>query len=129
MGYNKNDVVQIYKTLDKLFVSEPRPRVSGIYQVLNKPFAQILGNGFKRDSKSGQVIFNSQGLPETEGLKNFGSGVSPWTLGFSNSFRYKQFGFSFLVDAKFGGYIYSGTNALAIVMVLLKQLCQVEKMV
>ena len=113
MAYNKNNVVQIYKTLDKLFVSEPRPRVSGIYQVLNKPFAQILGNGFKRDAKTGQVIFNSQGLPETEGLKSFGSGVSPWTLGFSNAFRYKQFGVSFLVDAKFGGYIYSGTNALA----------------
>jgi TonB-linked SusC/RagA family outer membrane protein len=112
-GYNKNDVVQIYKTLDKLFVSEPRPRVSGIYQVLNKPFAQILGNGFKRDLKSGQVIFNDQGLPETEGLMNFGSGVSPWTMGFTNSFRYKQFGISFLVDAKFGGYVYSGTNALA----------------
>ncbi|MEO6000502.1 MAG: SusC/RagA family TonB-linked outer membrane protein, partial [Chitinophagaceae bacterium] len=112
-GYNKNNVVRIYETLDKLFVEEPRPRVSGIYQVLDKPFAQILGNGFKRDPKNGQIIFNAQGLPLTEGLKSFGSGVSPWTLGFTNSFRYKQFGLSFLIDSKLGGYIYSGTNALA----------------
>ncbi len=113
MGYNKSNVVQIYQSLDKLFVEEPRPRVSAIYQVINQPFAQILGNGFKRDSKTGQVIFNDQGLPETEGLKSFGSGIAPWTLGFTNNFRYKAFNLSFLIDAKYGGYIYSGTNALA----------------
>ncbi|MGH2564765.1 MAG: TonB-dependent receptor domain-containing protein, partial [Ginsengibacter sp.] len=113
MAYNKSDVVRIYKSLDKLFISEPRPRSSGIYQVVNMPFAQILGNGFLRDSKTGEVIFNDQGLPETQGLKNFGSGVSPWTMGFTNSFTYKSFGFSFLVDGKFGGKIFSGTNALA----------------
>ncbi len=112
-GYNKNTVVNIYGSLDKLFVAEPRPRVSAIYQVVNKPFAQILGNGFKRDAKSGEIVYNSQGLPLTEGLMAFGSGVSPWTLGFTNSFRFKQFGVSFLVDSKLGGYIYSGTNALA----------------
>ena len=113
MGYNKSNVVQIYQTLDKLFIEEPRPRVSAIYQVVNKPFAQILGNGYKRDPKTGAVIFNAQGLPLTEGLKAFGSGIAPYTMGFNNSFRFKQFNFSFLVDAKFGGYIYSGTNALA----------------
>ncbi len=112
-SYNKNNVVQIYGDLDKLFVAEPRPRVSAIYQVRGMPFAQILGNGFKRDLKSGQVIFNAQGLPETESLKSFGTGVAPWTLGFTNSFRYKQFGLSFLIDSKLGGTIYSGTNALA----------------
>ena len=114
MGYNKSNVVQIYQSLDKFFVEEPRPRVSGIYQVVDKPFAQILGNAFKRDpKKTGKVIFNAQGLPETEGLHSFGSGISPWALGFTNTFRYKQFGLSFLIDAKYGGYIYSGTNALA----------------
>lgn len=112
-AYNKSNVVQIYPGLDKLFVEEPRPRVSAIYQVINKPFAQILGNGFKRDSKTGQVIFNSQGLPETEGLKSFGSGISPWTLGFNNTFNIRGISVSFLIDAKYGGYIYSGTNALA----------------
>jgi TonB-linked SusC/RagA family outer membrane protein len=113
MGYNKSNVVQIYPGLDKLFVEEPRPRVSAIYQVLNKPFAQILGNGYKRDPKTGQVIFNAQGLPETQGLVDFGSGISPWTMGITNTFRYKQFNLTFLVDGKFGGFIYSGTNALA----------------
>ena len=113
MGYNKSNVVQIYPGLDKLFVEEPRPRVSAIYQVVSRPYAQILGNGFKRDAKTGAVIFNAQGLPETESLKSFGSGISPYTMGFANSFKYKQFNLNILVDGKFGGYIYSGTNGLA----------------
>ncbi|MFT3933018.1 MAG: SusC/RagA family TonB-linked outer membrane protein [Chitinophagaceae bacterium] len=113
LGYNKNRVIQIYPGLTSLFMDEPRPRVSGIYAVVDKPIAQILGNGYKRDPKTGQVIFNAQGLPETEALKNFGTGVAPYGMGISNSFRYKQFNFTFLVDGKFGGKIYSGTNALA----------------
>jgi hypothetical protein len=35
-------------------------------------------------------------------------------MGFSNSFNYKNFNLSFLIDAKFGGQIYSGTNAGAV---------------
>jgi TonB-linked SusC/RagA family outer membrane protein len=111
-GYNKSNVVQIYPGLDKLFVEEPRPRVSAIYQVLNQPFAQILGNGFKRDTK-GQIIYDASGLPLTEGLVSFGTGVSPWTMGLTNNFQFGAFGLSILVDGKFGGHIYSGTNALA----------------
>ena len=114
MGYNKSKVITLYKDLDKYFVEEPRPRVSAIYQVVNKPFAQILGNAYLRDSKSGEVVYNSQGLPETDPvLKSFGSGIAPYIMGFTNSFRFGAFGFSFLIDGKFGGKIYSGTNALA----------------
>ena len=40
-----------------------------------------------------------------------GSGVSPLTMGLNNSFSFGDFNFEFLIDGKFGGYIYSGTNA------------------
>ncbi|MFT6842231.1 MAG: hypothetical protein ACJASR_000997, partial [Psychroserpens sp.] len=43
--------------------------------------------------------------------KMLGNGVPPTTLGFSNDFKYKNFNLSFLIDAKFGGQIFSGTNA------------------
>lgn len=114
MSYNKNKVIAIYGDLTQYFVEEPRPRVSGIYQVVGKPFAQILGIAYKRDEKTGEIIYNAQGLPEAQSaLKDFGSGIAPWLMGFNNSFRYGQFGLSILVEGRFGGYIYSGTNALA----------------
>jgi len=69
---------------------------------------------YKRDPKTGAQVYNAQGLPMAEsGLKAFGTGVPPYVMGFNNSFHYKQFGLSFLIDGKFGGSIYSGTNALA----------------
>jgi hypothetical protein len=34
-------------------------------------------------------------------------------MGITNSFRYKGVGLSVLIDGRFGGHIYSGTNALA----------------
>ena len=113
MGYNKNLIKELYGDLVRLQVAEPRSRSVYVYQEVNRPFADIQGNAFKRDSATGQVIYDKQGLPETEQLHKFGSGVSPWTMGFNNSFRFKHFGVSFLVDAKYGGFIFSGTNALA----------------
>ena len=112
MGYNKNTVNALYGSLTKLQVAEPRSRSVYVFQEIGRPFADLQGNAFKRNS-SGAIIFGANGLPLTEQLHKFGSGVSPWTLGFNNSFTYKQFGLSFLVDAKYGGFIFSGTNALA----------------
>ncbi len=45
------------------------------------------------------------------GIKKLGESVDPYTLGFSNSFNYKGFTLSLLIDAKIGGDIYSMTNA------------------
>jgi TonB-linked SusC/RagA family outer membrane protein len=113
MAYNKNEVRQLYGDLTKLQVAEPRSRSVYVYQEIGRPFADLQGNAFLRNEK-GQVIFDPEtGLPQTEQLHKFGSGVSPWTMGLNNSFRYKQISFSFLIDAKYGGFIFSGTNALA----------------
>jgi hypothetical protein len=54
--------------------------------MVGKPFAQILGVAYKRDPKTGQQIFNSQGLPIPEsGLQAFVQEF-PYTMGFNNSF-------------------------------------------
>ncbi len=42
-----------------------------------------------------------------------GSGMHPWTTGITSEFRYKRFNLSFLIDGKFGGKIFSGTNYYA----------------
>jgi len=42
-----------------------------------------------------------------------GSGIDPWFTGITSEFRYKHFNLSFLIDGKFGGKIFSGTNYYA----------------
>jgi TonB-linked SusC/RagA family outer membrane protein len=111
MAYNKSEVINLYNDLQTLRVDENRTRTAYVHQDVGLPYSQVKGFDFKRDDQ-GRVVYDAQGYPLQGNLKSFGSGVSPWTLGFTNSFRYKGVGLSFLVDGKFGGKIFSGTNAL-----------------
>lgn len=112
MAYNKSEVVYLAPGLDNLVVDNPRSQTAYVYQEVGQPFSLLKATSFVRDD-AGNVIFNDQGYPVTGTLKNYGTGISPWTLGFTNSFRYKGIGLSILIDGRFGGHIYSGTNALA----------------
>lgn len=112
MGYNKSEVVSLYNNLTTLRVDQGRYGSSFIQQTVGQPYSQIVGFDFKRDA-SGNVVYDAAGLPLQGNLKDFGSGVSPYQMGITNTFHYKKFTLSFLVDGKFGGYIYSGSNAFA----------------
>ncbi|GAA4406094.1 SusC/RagA family TonB-linked outer membrane protein [Nibrella viscosa] len=112
MGYNQSKVINLYGSLTTLRVDENRTRSAFINHVVGLPYSQVQGFDYKRDA-SGNIIHNAQGFPIQGDLKNFGTGVAPLTLGWNNSFRYKSIGFSFLIDGKFGGYLFSGTNAYA----------------
>ncbi|WP_461152074.1 SusC/RagA family TonB-linked outer membrane protein [Spirosoma pulveris] len=112
-AYNKNRVISLYGDLQNLQVGDPaRSQAAYVFQEIGQPFSLIKGFNYKRDA-SGNVVYDAQGFPLKTDLVSYGTGVSPITLGFTNSFRYKGIGLSFLIDGKFGGKIYSGTNALA----------------
>lgn len=123
MGYNKSNVVSLYGNLTTLRVDQGRYGASFIQQTIGLPYSQIVGFDYKRDV-SGNIVYDNAGLPLQGTLKNFGSGVSPYQMGLTNTFRYKKFSFSFLVDGKFGGYIYSGSNAFAYRFGLAKETLQ-----
>jgi TonB-linked SusC/RagA family outer membrane protein len=89
-----------------------------ISNVVGLPYGQIMGYGYKRDNRKNIIYSDGQtnpapaGEPEQTGLVPLGSGVYKETGGLSNSFHYKAFTLSFLVDFKYGAKIYSGTNLL-----------------
>ena len=56
------------------------------------------------------MILDKSGVPSRGPLKPFGSAYSKWIAGWSNDFTYKNFHLSFLIDGKFGGKIFSGTD-------------------
>ncbi len=79
-------------------------------QVVGKELGQVTGFGYKRDA-NGQIVHNANGIPiRTDDLMYFGSALPKWTGGFTNTFRYKNLTFSFLIDFKLGGIMNSGTN-------------------
>lgn len=79
-------------------------------------YGSIYGSSFKRvnDPSSpynGQLLLTSAGTPQTGDTKLLGNQQATSLLGVTNSFAYKGFNFSFLVDARFGGKIFSSTIA------------------
>lgn len=85
--------------------------------VARAKYGEIYGSKYLRvvDESSpfhGQLILDADGLPQRgEQEARLGNQQATALLGFTNSFSYKGFGLSFLVDARFGGQIFSGTNA------------------
>lgn len=78
-----------------------------------RPFGQIYGKGFMRDSK-GRVTIGVNGLPQTTPGKTVLLGnVNPdWTGGISSSFSWKNWSAGFVISHKQGGDIASFTDAI-----------------
>jgi hypothetical protein len=70
----------------------------------------LYGSGWLRDSVSGKpVITPNTGLREVGPRTNLGSIFPDWTLGVQNTFRFKGFQLSALIDIREGGVMFSGT--------------------
>ncbi len=112
LGYNKSEVIRLYGNLTTLRLDQGRYGASFIHQDIGLPYGQIKGYDFRRDA-GGNIVNDASGIPMQGNIINFGSGVAPTQVGFANTFSYKRFSLNVLIDSKFGGYIYSGTNAFA----------------
>ena len=114
-AYNKSEVTATNDDGNPISLDEPRTQNARITHIVGEPYGSIVGVSYNRDD-TGNIIYDidSDGVPiAQEGeRKILGEGVPPLTLGWSNTFRYKDFNLGFLIDGKFGGQILSGTNAL-----------------
>lgn len=76
---------------------------------VGKPFGYIRGIGVVKN-EAGQWIMNDGGdYFETDDNMEFGTVMPDWTMGWSNSFSWKGFNLSWLIDFKIGGIMYSNT--------------------
>lgn len=87
-----------------------------ILAVAGGAYGEIYGTYFQRveDESSpyyGQKIIDENGYPvATSEKKSLGNQQPDAIIGYSNSLAYKNWSFSFLIDARLGGEIFSGTN-------------------
>jgi TonB-linked SusC/RagA family outer membrane protein len=69
-------------------------------------YGSLVGRGFQKDT-NGNVIFVN-GIAQIETDKKILGNITPdWTGGANFSFKYKQFDFNTLIDAKIGGDLHS----------------------
>lgn len=108
---NKNDIIALH------------PELKGRYQLSNSEgyasyitegghFSDIYTYKFERDAQ-GRIVVNDQGEPQrTSEPEYIGESEPKFIMGWNNSFSYKNWGLSFLVDAKVGGKVVGGTEAI-----------------
>lgn len=87
-----------------------------VYATVGGNYGEIFGTTFERvtDEKSpyyGKMIVDGNGLPiGNNEIKKVGDQQADMLFGLTNSFRYKGFSLSFLIDSRIGGDIFSATN-------------------
>lgn len=118
-SYNKSKIVHITDNVNSFIVATSRTGAAGdegspafIYQEVGEPYGIIKGYSFQRN-ENGEIIFDRNGYPRKGEIKKLGVGVHPYTAGFNNSFTYRNFHLNMLIDGKFGGSMFSGTNDMA----------------
>jgi len=114
-----NNTSKIVSTNDagtNITLDEPRSRNLNVTHIVGEQYGALYGTSYNRDAQ-GRIIHDidpdGTPIPQVGDRKILGFGVSPISVGFTNSFRYKNYNLSFLIEGKSGGQIYSGTNALA----------------
>ena len=82
--------------------------------VKGRPFGDVYTKGWLRDD-AGNVIIQANGLPAiTPGMTVNTANFTPdWLAGISNTFHYKSFTFSSLIDIRQGGTFISITEAIS----------------
>ena len=112
LARNRNKVISLIEGVEELVLEEPRSRNVFIKHIVGQPFGMITGR-VQQVAPNGQLMFmnDSSGRPlPTDEYVPIGNALPDWTGGFNNSFSWKGINLTFLIDFKFGGEIFSGTN-------------------
>lgn len=117
VNYSRNS-----NTIKRLTEDSERFKLGGfdnitVFAIEKGGYGEIYGSKFKRveDAGSpffGQIELDGDGLPlQQEGdAVSLGNQQPDALIGFGSTFSYKNVSFGFLVDARIGGEIFSGTN-------------------
>ena len=85
-------------------------RTVQVLAAVGQPYGTLFGNAYLRNA-SGEIIVSAGGTPVINPAKQYLGKFTPdWLGGLNNSFTYKDFNLSFLIDARIGGSVYSNTN-------------------
>lgn len=115
-SYNDSKIVSTNDEGTNISMDEPRSRNLNVTHIVGETYGALFGTSYNRDAQ-GRIIHDIEPdgtpIPQVGARKILGFGVSPTSVGISNNFRYKNFNMSVLVEGKYGGQMYSGTNAMS----------------
>lgn len=105
---NRNKVVELAEGLD-VFQLNGTTNIRGmaVEARVGQPYGTFFGQGFRRDPNN-NIVYNTAGLPQINPTRRILGNFTPkWIGGIQNTFSYKRFSLSTLIDMKQGGDIFS----------------------
>ncbi|WP_051666774.1 SusC/RagA family TonB-linked outer membrane protein [Pedobacter sp. R20-19] len=105
----KNTLLSIDGNSNYTLTGAYRPLNANTALVVGKSITQIMAYDYLRDA-NGNIIIGSDGIPKRGYFIPMGGTMPTLYGGITNSFSYKQFSFSFLIDYRFGNKILSATE-------------------
>ncbi|PCH75431.1 MAG: SusC/RagA family protein [Flavobacteriaceae bacterium] len=103
---NKNKVVKLYDDVTELQLASVQGGVS-INATVGQPFGTIKGFNYVFDDNGNKVIGSDGYYLKSDNKEIIGDINPEWIGGINNSFKYKNWNFSFLIDIKKGGDVFS----------------------
>lgn len=106
---NKNKVVSLTEDTKEQLLSDASVSFLTIVAHEGGSFGDIYGTGFQRNEK-GQLIIDENGKPmATSDKVLLGNNQPDWMAGWTNTFTYKNWTMSFMIDMRQGGDVYMGS--------------------
>jgi len=108
---NKNELIELTEDLDSHVFNSTNSGNLNLQATVGGGYGDLYGTTL-RTNDAGQVVVDATGRPQASTDKVYlGNSQPDWTAGWSNTIKFKDLSLRFLVDARWGGQIYSATNA------------------
>jgi TonB-linked SusC/RagA family outer membrane protein len=113
---NTNTVESLAAGVPYLTLSDARWLGVSVVAKPGSPYGAILGYDYQRDNK-GNIILDPTTLAPLQSANRtvLGKGTWDWTGGLTNSFYYKNFGLTMVIDIKHGSSLFSMTNLFDVI--------------
>ncbi|MBD2756351.1 SusC/RagA family TonB-linked outer membrane protein [Spirosoma validum] len=105
---NVNTVVELHPSI-KTATLGGNTRTTTAVVTEGGSYGDLQAYGWATDAQ-GRLLVTSAGVPVVSAFKTIGNYNPKLTFGFSNTFSYKNFVLSFLIDGRVGGIMVSGTD-------------------
>ena len=113
---NTNRVESLAAGVPYLTLSDARWLGVSVVAKPGAPYGAILGYDYQRDPKGDIILDPTTLAPEQSATRTvLGKGTWDWTGGLTNSFYYKNFGLTMVMDIKHGASLFSMTNLFDVI--------------
>jgi TonB-linked SusC/RagA family outer membrane protein len=106
IGYNKSKIVELAPGITNLTIGAGISSAVSIVNAVGLPYGSVLGWKMKKTADGTQVYNKTSGY-EDRYQDYLGVANPPYTMGLTNTFRYKNFSLNVLLDAKFGAVAFN----------------------